>query len=99
MGHVYLRYSENVQRVQLARFGNRAVVRFLVLLAKFGVATALLLWLKFAAADVLPLTLPAGLQDFVTLALSIVVEALPFVILGALVSVVIRLFAPTERII
>jgi uncharacterized membrane protein YraQ (UPF0718 family) len=68
-------------------------------LAGFGLAAALLLWLKFAAADVYSLTLPAGLQDFVTLALSIVVEALPFVILGALVSVAIRLFAPTERII
>ncbi len=74
-------------------------MRFLALLAGFGLAAALLLWLKFAAADVFSLTLPAGLQDFVTLALSIVVEALPFVILGALVSVVIRLFAPTDRII
>ena len=97
--HVYLRNSENVQRVQLARFSNRAVVRFLALLAGFGVATALLLWLKFTAADAFSFTLPAGLQDFVTLALSIIVEALPFVILGALVSVVIRLFAPPERTI
>jgi uncharacterized protein len=99
MEHVYLRNSENVQRVQLARFSNRAVVRFLALLAGFGVATALLLWLKFTAADAFSFTLPAGLQDFVTPALSIIVEALPFVILGALVSVVIRLFAPTERTI
>lgn len=70
-----------------------------MLLAGFGLAATLLLSLKFATADVLSLTLPAGLQDFVTLSLSIVVEALPFVILGALVSVVIRLFAPTDRII
>ncbi len=43
--------------------------------------------------------MPGGVQDFVTLALSIVVEALPFVILGALVSAAICLYAPTERLI
>jgi len=63
------------------------------------VAATLLLWLKFAAADVFSLTLPAGLQDFVSLALSIVVEALPFVILGALVSSSSGFFAPTQRLI
>jgi uncharacterized membrane protein YraQ (UPF0718 family) len=43
--------------------------------------------------------LPTELQDFVTLALSVVVEAMPFVVLGALVSAVIRLYVPAERLI
>ncbi len=70
-----------------------------MLLVAFGSTTALLLWSKAVAANAFGLSLPARLQDFITLTLSIVVEALPFVILGALVSVVIRLFAPTERLI
>jgi len=60
-------------------------------------AAALLLWSR-AIVEGLDLTLPTRLQDFVTLTLSIVVEAMPFVILGALVSVVIRLYVPTRRI-
>ena len=65
----------------------------------FGLAAALLLWLKAAAAGPLSLSLPDKLQDFITLTLSVVVESLPFVILGALVSVGIRLFATTQRLI
>ncbi len=76
-----------------------SVVRFLVLLVGFGLVAALLLWLKAAATNVSGPSMPSALQDFITLALSIVVEALPFVILGALVSAVIRLFAPTQRLI
>jgi len=69
-----------------------------VLLAGLGaMAAALLLWSR-AIVEGLDLTLPTRLQDFVTLTLSIVVEAMPFVILGALVSVVIRLYVPTRRI-
>ncbi len=56
-----------MQKAQAARLDKRAIVRFLVLLAGFGLVATLLLWLKFAAADVFSLTLPAGLQDFVTL--------------------------------
>ena len=71
----------------------------LVLLMVFALAGALLLWLKTVASPALGLSLPTELQDLITLALSIVVEALPFVILGALVSVIVRLFAPTQRIL
>lgn len=89
----------SVRKALSVRSGKLAAVRFLTLLAGFGLTAALLLWLKFGATDVWSLSLPDGLQDFITLTLSIVVEALPFVILGALVSAVIRLFAPTERLI
>src|SRR5215213_2512917 len=88
-----------MQRVQPARHAGWALVRALLLGVAFVLAAALLLWLKTVEMDGLGLSLPSELQDFTTLALSIVVEALPFVILGALVSVIVRLFAPTERIL
>ena len=88
-----------MQRAQFARHSRWALVRGLLLGVAFVLAAALLLWLKTVETDGLGLSLPSELQDFTTLALSIVVEALPFVILGALVSVIVRLFAPTERIL
>src|SRR5215213_7244684 len=88
-----------MQRAQPARHTRWAFVSSLLLGVAFVLAAALLLWLKTVETDGLGLSLPSELQDFTTLALSIVVEALPFVILGALVSVIVRLFAPTERIL
>src|SRR5215208_4085040 len=88
-----------MQRAQPARHNRWAFVSSLLLGVAFVLATALLLWLKTVETDGLGLSLPSELQDFTTLALSIVVEALPFVILGALVSVIVRLFAPTQRIL
>jgi uncharacterized protein len=85
-------------KAQAVRVNKRAVVRFLMLLATFGLLGALLLWLKAATVNTLELALPNEIQDFITLALSIVVEALPFVVLGALVSAVIRLFGATQRL-
>jgi len=84
-------------KAQTVRADKRAVVRALILLAMFGLVAALLLWLKVATANALELALPNEIQDFITLALSIVVEALPFVVLGALVSAIIRLFGATQR--
>src|ERR687889_390915 len=88
-----------MQRAQPARHTRWALVRALLVGVGFALAGAFLLWLKTVETDGLGLSLPSELQDFTTLALSIVVEALPFVILGALVSVIVRLFAPTERIL
>src|SRR5215203_159509 len=88
-----------MQRAQAARHSRRAFVHSLLLVVGFGAAGVLVLWLKTVATPVLGLSLPTELQDLITLALSIVVEALPFVILGALVSVIVRLFAPTQRIL
>src|SRR3954471_4675077 len=81
------------------RSNKRAVVRFLLLLVVFLCIAALFVWLKIDLANTPQLSLPSKLQDFLTLALSIVVEALPFVVLGALVSAVIRVFGPTQRLI
>jgi uncharacterized membrane protein YraQ (UPF0718 family) len=86
-------------KAQPAKLDKRAILRFLMLLVMFGFITVLLLWLKGATMDALSLSLPTELQDFITLTLSIVIEALPFVILGALVSTAIRLFVSTQRII
>src|SRR5215213_11042695 len=86
-------------KVRSVRLNKWAVVQLLVLLMGFVLTGALLLWLKTVEMDGLGLSLPTELQDLITLALSIVVEALPFVILGALVSVIVRLFAPTQRIL
>jgi uncharacterized protein len=94
----YCCYTAPMHKAQAVRLNKRAVVRFLMLLVTFGLVGALLLWLKVATANTLELALPNELQDFVTLALSIVVEALPFVVLGALVSAVIRLFGATQRL-
>jgi uncharacterized protein len=87
-----------MQRAQPARHAGWALVRALLLGVAFVLAAALLLWLKTVEMDGLGLSLPSELQDFTTLALSIVVEALPFVVLGALVSAVIRLFGATQRL-
>ena len=89
-----------MQKARSVRLNKReSVVHFLVLLVGFMSAAMLLLWLKSTVANALSPSLPTRLQDSITLTLSIVVEALPFVILGALVSVVIRLFATTQRLI
>jgi uncharacterized membrane protein YraQ (UPF0718 family) len=88
-----------MQKTQALKTNKRATARFFMPLAIFALAVALLLWLKPAATNSLALSLPNKLQDFITLTLSVVVEALPFVILGALVSVGIRLFATTQRFI
>lgn len=65
----------------------------------FGAVLTLALGFKAFTGGVSLFSLPARLQDFVTLALSIVIEALPFVVLGALVSAGIRLFGPTGWLI
>lgn len=40
-----------------------------------------------------------GLQDFLTLSFSVLIEALPFVILGAVVAVTIRLWLPADALL
>jgi uncharacterized membrane protein YraQ (UPF0718 family) len=88
-----------MQHPQVLKANKHTLSRFVLILVTFGVAAALLLWLKAAALGPSGLALPNKLQDFITLTLSVVVEALPFVIFGALVSVGIRLLATTQRFI
>ena len=81
---------------------------FPALLLLFGGALGLAVALKSIAgrsptpapgASASRSALPAELQDLITLALSIVIEALPFVVLGAVVSTAIRLYGPTGWLI
>lgn len=43
--------------------------------------------------------IPSQIQDFLTLTLSIIVEALPFIVIGSLFSAVIQVFVPAEKIL
>jgi uncharacterized membrane protein YraQ (UPF0718 family) len=94
------RYTTSIMhKAQAVGIKKQVLIRFLMLLVGSASVAALLLWLKTTAANALSLSFPNALQDFITLTLSVVIEALPFVILGALVSVFIRLFATTQRFV
>ena len=44
----------------------------------------------------LPIDLPKQVQDFITLSLGIIIEALPFVMLGLFFSIIVRLWLPHD---
>jgi uncharacterized membrane protein YraQ (UPF0718 family) len=88
--------TQNAQVIKPNR--RTTALLLLVLLGGFGLAAALLLWLDAATANSMGLSLPNKLQDLITLTLSMVVEAMPFVILGASISAIIRLFASAQRL-
>lgn len=44
----------------------------------------------------LPIDLPKQVQDFITLSLGVIIEALPFVILGLFFSIIVRLWLPHD---
>ena len=69
--------------------------RFPELILAFAATIFVAVAIKSFVGQAPVFTLPARMQDLITLALSIVVEALPFVILGALVSTAIQLLGPT----
>lgn len=75
---------------------RRTLIGSLAVPVGIGVLAMLLLRSKVGGGEA---ALPSAVQDFVTLTLSIVVEAMPFVILGALVSAAIRVWVPTERVL
>jgi len=52
------------------------------------------LGLRVATAGLGPGLLPAALQDFVTLTLSVVIESMPFVLLGIVLSIVVQVWLP-----
>lgn len=53
--------------------------------------------LPFLHQQIFPIADP--IQDFLTLTLSIIVEALPFVVVGSLFSALIQVFVPAEKIL
>ncbi|MEN2738745.1 permease [Microbacterium sp. X-17] len=60
-------------------------------------AIAVLVGLRFFAPDVIP-DMPTRLQDGITLSLSVLVESLPFVVLGVVLSIVIQVWVPPASI-
>lgn len=61
-----------------------------------AVATILVLVLIKIFGYFLPIDLPKQAQDFITLSLGVIIEALPFVMLGVFFSVAIRLWLPHD---
>ena len=64
------------------------------LLVAGGVVLVVLLALRAVTAGAGPGLLPPALQDFVTLTISVIVESMPFVLLGIVLSIVVQVWLP-----
>lgn len=73
--------------MKIMRLNKVFAFRFCFLLALLGSW-----WLAHTLVLGADLILPAQLQDFATLSLSVIIEALPFVILGIVISIVVRVW-------
>ena len=63
-----------------------------------AIAVLLLLNLRIASNAWLSLSMPDWLQDFITLSTSVLIESMPFVILGIILSVVVQVWLPPRVI-
>ena len=61
-----------------------------------AVATILVFALIKIFGYFLPIDLPKQVQDFITLSLGVIIEALPFVMLGLFFSIIVRLWLPHD---
>lgn len=61
-----------------------------------AVATILVFALIKIFGYFLPIDLPKQVQDFITLSLGVIIEALPFVMLGLFFSIIVRLWLPND---
>lgn len=66
-------------------------------LVGLGILAALILVDRFLPA-LYTATLPTRLQDGLTLSLSVLIEALPFVVLGVVLSIVVQVWLPADAI-
>nr|WP_245635887.1 permease [Herbiconiux solani] len=73
--------------------GSRSRSRMIGLVIGAVVAAALIV-LRLVTSDLDAGALPNRMRDFVTLATSVVIESLPFVFLGILISIVVRFWVP-----
>ncbi len=64
-----------------------------------AVCITLLLGIRVLSARLLHLPLPNRLQDLVTLTTSIIIESLPFVLLGILLSIMVQVWLPDRFIV
>jgi hypothetical protein len=63
----------------------------------FGIVLiALIALMRIVSDQIVNLSLPTRLQDFFILSSSIIIEALPFVILGILLSVIVQIWLPSD---
>jgi hypothetical protein len=62
----------------------------------FALVVIVLFDLRFLFDSAIQFSLPNKLQDLLTLTFSIIIESLPFVILGTIIAVAIRLWVPTK---
>lgn len=57
---------------------------------------AVLLIIRHLTADGIGLTLPNNIQDLFTVSISVILESLPFIVLGILLSIALQLWLPKE---
>ena len=69
---------------------GRAIVWLVIGAAVIGLLFAIDLF----AAEIYPVELPTRAQDGLTLALSVLIESLPFIVLGVLLSIVVQVWVP-----
>ena len=55
--------------------------------------------LRLMSAQTGQWSLPDRLQDWITLSLSVMIEALPFVMLGICIAIIVRVWLPAERLL
>lgn len=55
--------------------------------------------LRFVSAQTGQWSLPDRLQDWITLSLSVMIEALPFVMLGICIAIIVQVWLPAERLL
>src|ERR1700759_738540 len=60
----------------------------------FGILGIVALFVVRAVTAHTPVALPNQAQDFLTLTISVIIESLPFVILGILLSIVVQVWIP-----
>jgi uncharacterized membrane protein YraQ (UPF0718 family) len=68
--------------------------RTIVWLVIGAAVIGLLFAIDLFAAEIYPVELPTRAQDGLTLALSVLIESLPFIVLGVLLSIVVQVWVP-----
>lgn len=84
---------EGVRAPEAARRRPRGNRTFVALTIGLALVAAVVVVDLFAPA-ILPLDAPTRLQDGVTLALSVLIESLPFVVLGVVLSILVQVWVP-----
>jgi uncharacterized membrane protein YraQ (UPF0718 family) len=87
------------ERLETGRHRHSSRGRQLGWVAAGLAGIAALFLLRAVTADVDGLALPDRAQDFLTLSISVIVESMPFVILGIVLSIAVRVWIPDAWIV